>query len=516
MNSQGRIENSVKNSSLGLLSQVVHIVAGLIVRTVFIHYLNAEYLGVNGLFTNILTVLSLAELGFGSAITYNLYKPISTNDKVQIAKYMNLYHDAYRVIGCVVAVLGLCFIPFLENIIHGQSNIEQLTLIYGLFLLNTVFSYLFSYKRSIFNADQKQRVLSFINLIYLLVKSVLQIIVLVRFRSFIVYLSVQIFCTLLENITASVYADRCYPFLKLYSKERLSEQERKNIFRDIKAMIIYKIGGVALNGTDNIIISAFDGLISVGVLSNYSMIVGSIQSLITKITGGLTGSIGNYIAKESKDNCEKLLFNVTFLHYILYGMCFVGCMAVINPFITMWAGDKYVLGFWTVFVFCLNIYIEGMMTPVWTFRTTMGLFTHGRFLPLVTAGINLIVSILLARRMGLIGVLLGTTVSRFLAGIWPAQYIIFHYGLNKDAGRYYAKWIINLFIVCLDIWLISLLSKYLGLSGVAAIIVYGIFAILFFSVSTILVYMRSTELLYTATMLKNFFRSIRKRTVHPS
>ena len=516
MNSQGRIENSVKNSSLGLLAQVVHMVSSLIIRTVFIYYLNTEYLGVNGLFSNILTVLSLAELGFGSAITYNLYKPISENDKVQIAKLMNLYHDAYRVIGCVVAFLGLCLIPFLDYIIHGQSNIEQLTLIYGLFLLNTVLSYFFSYKRSIFNADQRQRVLSIINIIYLLIKSLFQILVLVRFKSFIIYLSVQVLCTVLENITASVYADRCYPFLKLYPTEKLSKQEQKHIFRDIRSMLIYKIGGVALNGTDNIIISAFDGLISVGVLSNYSIIVGGIQALITKITGGLTGSIGNYIAKESKDNCEKLLLKVTFLNYLLYGMCFVGCMAVINPFITIWAGDKYVLGFWTVFVFCLNIYIEGTMTPVWTFRTTMGLFSHGRFLPLVAAGINIIVSILLARRMGLIGVLLGTTFSRFFAGIWPAPYIIYHYGLMKKAGSYYGKWFINLFIVCLDIWLISFLSDHLGLEGVAAIIIYGISAMLIFIVSTILVYMRSTELKYTTTILKRIFRSIRKRSAHAS
>lgn len=516
MNSQGRIENSVKNSSLGLLAQVVHMVSSLIIRTVFIYYLNTEYLGVNGLFSNILTVLSLAELGFGSAITYNLYKPISENDKVQIAKLMNLYHDAYRVIGCVVAFLGLCLIPFLDYIIHGQSNIEQLTLIYGLFLLNTVLSYFFSYKRSVFNADQRQRVLSIINIIYLLIKSLFQILVLVRFKSFIIYLSVQVLCTVLENITASVYADRCYPFLKLYSTEKLSKQEQKHIFRDIRSMLIYKIGGVALNGTDNIIISAFDGLISVGVLSNYSIIVGGIQALITKTTGGLTGSIGNYIAKESKDNCEKLLLKVTFLNYLLYGMCFVGGMAVINPFITIWAGDKYVLGFWTVFVFCLNIYIEGTMTPVWTFRTTMGLFSHGRFLPLVAAGINIIVSILLARRMGLIGVLLGTTFSRFFAGIWPAPYIIYHYGLMKKAGSYYGKWFINLFIVCLDIWLISFLSDHLGLEGVAAIIIYGISAMLIFIVSTILVYMRSTELKYTTTILSRIFRSIRKRSAHAS
>ena len=502
MNSQGRIENSIKNSSLGLLSQIMHLISGMILRTVFIHYLSVEYLGVNGLFSNILTVLSLAELGFGNAIIYHLYKPISVNDRIQIAKLMNLYKKAYCVTGCVVAALGLCIIPFLNSFIHGNDNIEQLKLIYGLFLLNTVLSFFFSYKRTIFNADQKQRVLSLVNILYIIIRSLFQIIVLVKYRSFIVYLSVQIICTLLENITVSVYADRCYPFLRKYSNEKMTKQEQKDVFKDVKALLIYKIGGVALNGTDNIIISAFDGLLSVGVLSNYSMITGGIQALITKITGGLTGSIGNYIAKNNRENYEQLLLKITFLHYILYGLLFVVGMAVLTPFVTIWVGEGYTLNFWVVFVFCLNLYIEGMMSPVWTFRSTMGLFVYGKYVPLVTAGINIVISIILAKFLGLIGVLLGTTISRMCVGIWSAPYIVYHYGFMKKVRRYYIKWLSYLLFACMNVLLTYMFSKLIVLTGVAAIVVYGLFATATFFLSVILVHLKSTEQQYAIMIIK--------------
>ena len=274
---------------------------------------------------------------------------------------------------------------------------------------------------------------------------------------------------------------------------------------------MYKIGGVLLNGTDNIIIGVFDGLISIGVLANYSMITGGIQALIAKTTGGLKGSIGNLIAKEDPQKQEAMLYNITFLNFILYGMCFVGCMGALNPFIRLWAGEEYVLSFWVVFVHCFNIFIEGTMSPVWTFRTTMGLFSYGRFLPLVAAGINLVTSIWLGKNMGLIGVLLGTTISRFCTGIWPAPYIVYHYGFKKKAREYYFKWFRNVFVVFANVGVVFLYSTYLKLNGVAAIFVYGIFAVIIFTLSVIVLYKNAPELKYFIEVAKQVIKKIEKR-----
>lgn len=482
---------------------------GFIVRMFFIRNLRAEYLGVNGLFSNVLTMLSLAELGIGSAIVYNMYKPLAVKDKVQIARLMNLYKNAYRIIGIVVAFLGVCIIPFLKYLVVDAPEIDYLTEIYLMFLLNSVLSYFLAYKKSIFSADQRERVITVFNFIFTLVKNAIQIISLIVFHSFILYLAIQIVCTFIENVMISVYANKCYPFLNQYAKERLSAEERKPIIKNVQALFMYKIGGVLLNGTDNIIISAFDGLISVGLLSNYTMVTGGVQALISKITGGLTGSIGNYIAKEESGKHEEMLMNITFLHFILYGLLFVGSMAILNPFVEIWAGKEYLLDFWIVFVLCLNIYIEGMMNAVWTFRTTMGLFAHGKYLPLMAAAVNLFVSIWFAKYWGLLGVLLGTTVSKAVTAIWPAPYVVYRYGMYRSPIKYYLRWASYFGTTIVVILLVSFIKSKIVLTGIPAILIYGVISVLLFAFVIILFYGKSDEYKYAkGTIIKVFDKLI--------
>ncbi|MBQ8868898.1 MAG: sugar translocase [Oscillospiraceae bacterium] len=510
MNNKGRVENSIKNSSLGIITQVSNILLGLVVRTFFIYNLDKAYLGVNGLFTNVLTMLSLAEMGVGAAIVYNMYKPIANNDYRQIAKLMNLYKKAYSIIGCIVAAIGICLIPFLKYIIKDNAGIKDLTFIYVLYLANTVSSYFFAYKRSIFSADQRDRVLQLFKLISHIARSALQIAVLIVFKSFTLYLAIQIVLTIIENIVISFFADRCYPFLREYKQEKLTKQERKPIFDNIKALFIYKIGSTALDGTANIIISAFDSVVSVGLLSNYTLITGSVQTLLSQITNALTGSVGNFIAKEKSERHEELLNKITFLNFILYGLVFVGSMAVINPFIALWAGGDYVLDFEIVFIHCLNIYIFGMMNSIWTFRSTMGLFVYGKWRPLISAIVNLVVSIWLAKEIGFIGVLLGTTFTRVVTNVWYDPLIVYKYGLNKKPLRYYLKWLVYLVVCIVDILIVKLFAEFITLTGILAIIVYGVIAIVVFAVSVFALFGRTQELKYfinvVRLMLKKYIK----------
>lgn len=511
MNKQGRVENSIKNSSLGIIAQVSNILLGLLVRTFFIYNLDKAYLGANGLFTNVLTMLSLAEMGVGSAIVYNMYKPIANNDYKQIAKLMNLYKKAYSIIGCIVAVIGVCLIPALPYIIKDESGIKDITLIYILYLANTVSSYFFAYKRSIFSADQRDRVLQLFKLLGHIVRSALQIAILIAFKNFILYLIVQIIITVIENIAVSVYADKCYPFLKEYRKENLSKEQRKPIFDNIKALFIYKIGSTALDGTDNIIISSFVSVVSVGLLSNYTLITGSVQAMLSQVTNALTGSVGNFIAKEKEERHEDLLNKITFLNFILYGLVFVGSMAVINPFISLWAGDDYVLEYSVVFIHCLNVYIFGMMNSIWTFRTTMGLFVHGKWRPLISAIINLVVSIWWATKIGLLGVLLGTTFTRVVTNVWYDPLIVYKHGLKKKPFGYYIKWVLYLLVVFINIVLVKYISQLLNLSGIIAIIVYGIIAVVVFAVSVICLFGKTAEFKYLLSTVEKFAKKILRR-----
>lgn len=511
MNKQGRVENSIKNSSLGIIAQVSNILLGLLVRTFFIYNLDKAYLGANGLFTNVLTMLSLAEMGVGSAIVYNMYKPIANNDYKQIAKLMNLYKKAYSVIGCIVAVIGICLIPALPFIIKDESGIKDITLIYILYLANTVSSYFFAYKRSIFSADQRDRVLQLFKLIGHIVRSVLQIAILVIFKDFILYLTIQIILTIAENIAVSIYADKCYPFLKEYKQENLTKEQRKPIFDNIKALFIYKIGSTALDGTDNIIISSFVSVVSVGLLSNYTLITSSVQAMLSQVTNALTGSVGNFVAKEKPERHEELLNKITFLNFILYGLVFVGSMAVVNPFIALWAGKDYVLDYSVVFVHCLNVYIFGMMNSIWTFRSTMGLFVHGKWRPLISAIINLIVSIWWAKAWGLIGVLLGTTFTRVVTNVWYDPLIVYKHGLKKKPYGYYLKWALYLLVVIADTVLVNLILQLLDLSGIIAIIGYGVIAVTVFVLSVLCLFGRTQEFKYLLNTVSAFIKKILHR-----
>ena len=508
MNKKSRLENSFQNTAVGIASQIISTVLGLVVRTVFIRCLNAEYLGVNGLFSNILTMLSLAEMGIGAAIVFNMYKPLVENDQLQIAKLMNLYRNAYTWIGITVAAIGLCLTPFLGSIIRDEPDIPHITLIYLLYLANTVSSYFFAYRRSVFSADQRERVIKAFNIVAIVVRSVFQIVILLVWKSFIGYLLTQIVCTFLENVMISVYADHCYPFLKQYKNERLTKGERGSIFENIKATFIYKFGSVALNGTDNIIISAVNGIASVGLLSNYTLITGSVESFLNIVNHSITGSVGNYIAKEEAETHERLLTNATFVNFLLYGIVFVGSVAVLNPFIKIWAGENYLLPTFVVLVHCFNIYFTGTLATVWTFRSTMGLFKYGKWRPLISAIINIVVSIWWGREFGLIGVLLGTTFTRAVTNLWYDPWIVYKYGLKKAPNVYYIHWLTYFLIVIIDTIGIIALHRFVPCEGLIAILLYGISAVAVFCVSVFVVFHNSNEFKYTMSIIQRVCQKI--------
>lgn len=505
MNTKGRIENSIKNSGFGFIVQVINIVLGFVVRTIFVKYLGSEYLGVNGLFTNILTILSLAELGVSTAIVYNMYKPIANNDYHKIAQLMNLYKKTYSIVGIVVAVFGVILIPFLDYIIKDQPDIDNLKLIYVLYLSNTVLSYFFAYKRSIFSADQNERTLHMFRLVFFIIKSMVQVVILITTGNFILYLLTMIICTFLENVFVSFYSDKQYPFLKQYRKEQLTKEEKQPIFDNIKALFIYKIGGTILDGTDSIIISAFDSVANVGLLSNYTLISGSIQMVLSQMTNSLTGSIGNFIAKEESSRHEGMLRKITFFHFVLYGLVFVGLMSVFNPFIVVWLGRDYVLDEKIVFVHCLNIYIFGMMNPVWSFRTTMGLFVHGKWRPVISAIVNVVISILLVNKIGLIGVLLGTTVTRVVTNVWYDPLVVYKYGLKAKPYKYYLSWFYYLVITIACVVLAYFVNSNININGILGVFINGIVAIVIFAVVVFVTFFKTVEFKYFKQLILTKF-----------
>lgn len=433
-----RLKNSALNFASGFLGRVLAIFLNFIVRTIFIYCLNEAYLSVNGLYSNILTVLSLAELGFGSAMAYRMYAPVAKKDYVKTAALLNFYKHVYAIIGVVIFGLGLCVIPFMDYIIKDKPDVQGLTLYYIIFLLNTVVSYWFaSYKASVFSADQKEYIKINVQNVLTILQSILQIVLLLVFREYLLYLLVQVCCNIFLNIYVAYLVDKKYPELKENKSAKLDSEERKQIIKDAEALVISRFGHVALNGTDNIIISAVVGVLWVGRLSNYTLICDSITGVLCQITAAITGSLGNFFATEDKHAGYKLFKKVEFLNFWLYGFSFIALAILLDPFVQLWAGDHFVLELPISIAIAINFFVAGYMNTLWVFRSTLGLFKQGKFRPLFVAVLNIVLSIVLGKLWGVFGVLFATFLSRAAVNLWFDPIILHKYGFGVSCKPFF-------------------------------------------------------------------------------
>lgn len=463
LNRKSYVKNSSRNFVFGILSQAVNILLKFAVRTVFIKFLGEQYLGINGLYTNVLTILSLAECGFGQAIVFSLYKPIVDDDKEKLNAIMQFFKKTYTIIGLIVLVAGCGLIPFLKYLVTDVTlvNNSELIIYYSLFLADTVASYLFfAYKQSFLIADQRSYLISRYEYITNILKSVVQTVLIICFKAFILYLVTQVGFTLIKNILISRKADRLYPFLNR-SKSSIDKDEKNRIIKDVRALFLSNIGRVALTGTDNLIISSMISTVVVGIYSNYVLIQGSVEMVLTQVFNSIRGSMGHFFANNDKESNYELFNRVDFANFWLFGFSSIALYTLFNPFISLWIGESYCLDDKCVAMICINFYIYGMLQTLWVVRTTAGLFVQGKYRPLISAVINLVVSILLAKPLGLFGVLLGTFVSRLGVNGWYDPYIIFKHGFNKKPYKYYGNYVLRAMIVVLVSALLQFLKEYI-------------------------------------------------------
>ena len=420
-----------------MIGQGVGFVISFIARIFFIRTLGREYLGLNGLFTNVLTILSLAELGVGEAITFSLYKPLADNDTKKCTMLMQLYKKVYTVIGFAILIIGLCLTPFLPLIIKNMPDIPYINLIYALFVVNTAVSYFFSYKRNLIIADQKRYIATFYRYLAHAVFTFLEIIYLVLFKNYIGYLLIMIAATLADNIMVSRKADKMYKFLKTEKEIPLDPESKDKIIKNTRAMMMHKVGNVVVNSTDNILLSMFVSLDSVGLYSNYFFITNALNSVTTHVFNSLTASVGNLFATSDNKNAYRVFREVYFLDYFMYSFIAVSLLCLFNPFIELWVGSDYLFSFDIVCIIVINFYITGMRKAVLTFREASGLFYKDRWKAVFEAIINLVSSIILAIYFGTFGVFLGTFISSITVCVWVEPLVLYKYGFKVKLIEYF-------------------------------------------------------------------------------
>lgn len=499
-----RIKKSLTNIMTGLVGQLFLTITGFITRTVFISQLGSTYLGISGLFTNVLTILSFAELGIGQAIVFSLYKPIAENDQEKICSLMDLYTKVYRILFFVVLILGFAILPFLPYIIADIDAVPHIKIIYCMYVANSAFSYLFSYRSSFITATQNNHIINIFNILSSVLLSISQIATLYLFKNYFVYLSLQTGFGVLTNFVIYEYSNKKFPFLKQKNIKPLPKEELNDIKKNVGALIIYKIGSIALNSTDNIIISAFIGIKTVGYYSNYLLLEVSVRGVLTTIFSNLTASIGN-LNKSDTDERKHFIFNVINLAtFWFYGVCSVCLLICMTPFIKVWIGEEYLLSFPVVAMMCANFYVAGMLFSSFNYRQTMGLFTKGKLRPIISAIINLVVSITLAPVLGLTGVFIGTIVARLTTNAWYDPYLVFKYGLKKSPAKYFIDYIIKALILVTTALLCLFVTNYIPDINILTVLLKAIVTFVISNAVILTINFKTKEFKYLLDIVKNF------------
>ena len=510
MNQNSRTSNVIRNVIGGVGGQLFTSILAFVCRTFFIKLLSAEYLGVNGLFANILSLLSLAELGIGPAIVFSMYKPIKDNDEEKVAKLMNFYKKAYRIIALVVAICGLALVPLLPFLIKDTSNIENLNLIFVLILSNTAVSYLLAYKGSMLNADQKAYVSVIFRNLFAVVQNVAQIVVLIITQNFILYLVVQIITTFLANLVQAIYVNKKYPFLVKYKKLKIDKQEQKGIMKNVRGMMLHKVGGYVLNGTDSLLISKFVGIIVVGIYSNYLMIINLIKGFVSQLTGATSASVGNLIASETKEKSYKVFNSMFFVYTWIYSFCFICFWVIFQPFITLWIGKDYLLDDLVLFIVLFNFLLNGMQECINTFTSATGLFWETRNKPILECVINLGVSILLAYYIGLPGVFIGTLAS-FISTFWINPVLVFKRQFNQKVVKYFLRMILYVLITLGFAFGINYaLGLILTGNMLVSVVVRVLVCLVVPNALWILIFFKTQEFDYCKTLIKSVLKKFKK------
>lgn len=508
-----RSKKSIKNLFFAVGGNVINILITFISRTFFIKLLGNEYLGINGLFSNILTLLSLAELGVGASITYCLYKPLANREINKIKSLMNFYKKAYMTIGIIIIALGILIMPFIEYFISEVPSIDNLQFIFLLFVINTASSYLFSYKKAIISADQNNYIVSIYQYTAFLIQNIGQIIILYITRNFILYLIMQILVTVLHNIFISKKADKLYPFLKDKNSEKLDIRTFNLIKKNVSAMIFHKIGSMVVNSTDNILISKLISIKSVGIYSNYSLLINAINGMLVQVFSVLTPSIGHLNSTESNEKIFDTFKNILFVNFWIYSFSSICLANLINPFIEIWIGNSMKLQNEVVLVLIINFYLSGMRRTTLSFRDALGLYWYDRYKPIAECIINLIASIILANKYGIIGIFMGTTISTLATSFWIEPLILYKYGFKKNTDELleFFKTIFKYTIVLLIVLLINfIICSYIVLYPLIEFIIKLFICIIIPNLIFIILFKNYKEFTWIIEILENNMKIIKK------
>ena len=464
-------KNTMRGAISGVFNKVIVTIFPFIMRTIMIYYMGTQYLGLSSLFASILNMLSLAELGFGTALVYSMYKPIAENNTKAICALLGLYKKIYRIIGTVIFLFGLGITPFLRYMISGDIPADiNIYVLFWIYLINTVASYfLFAYKNSLLAAFQRNDISNNVSTVLTSMEYIIQIVLVIIFKNYYCYAIVFPVFTILGNIVRAIIVDRKYP--QYFCDGNVDKIEKKDIYKRTFALASHKIGNTISTSFDSLVVSAFLGLSSVGVFGNYNYIVTTIMALIWIVYFSMTAGIGNRMNLNSrKENYKEFLAMSRFNNVI---SCWAtGCMLFLyQPFMKLWAGENNLLGVKTAIIFSIYFYIYQSRKVVLVYKDAAGIWREDQWKPIVGALFNLILNISLVQIIGINGVILSSILSFVVVEIPWETYVLVKGYFHENVGIYVKKQIKDM-ILCLPVWLfLGILCSLVNISALPEIII---------------------------------------------
>jgi O-antigen/teichoic acid export membrane protein len=507
-----RTNNSLKNIFISILSQVVFVLLGFISRKIFLDSLGADYLGVNGLLTNVLSIMALVESGIGISIVYNLYKPLAEDDRNKIIGLVQLYKKAYSILAIIIMIISFILYPILGHLMKNGSSISHLSIIYFLFVAKNMISYLNAHRLSLINADQKGYVLARVNLIIQVTTTLGRIIILLVTKNYILYLAIELLLYTIQNIINGKIVNKKYPYIKTKEKYNIDKDIKENLMKNVKAMFLHNIGGYLVFGTDNILISSFINIATVGLYSNYTMIIQQLSALVSPILGGVGASVGNLIATESS-NKNYSIFKVSFLvNFWIYSFCVIFLFNLLEPFISWWLGKQYLVNNLAFIFILINFYLDGMRTSISTFKIKAGLFVQDKYAPLIEGGINLISSLILLRIYGLAGIFMGTTISTITTILWTQPLIVYKNVFKESVWLYFKRYGYFACVTLITCFIVSNVCNTLIIGhNFMSLVIRGIICVILPNLIYLSIFYKSEEFKYIKAVLGNLKSRLKEK-----
>lgn len=460
-----KTKNSIRGIIAGGINRVVGIVMPFVLRTVMINALGKEYLGLNSLFASILSVLSLAELGFGSAMVYSMYNPIATKDNAKLCELLNLYRKIYRIIGCVIFCVGICLIPFLDTLTSGECPQDvNLYILYIICLINTTITYFFGgYRSSVLIAHQRRDCVDIVNTINYVLFYPLQIVLLLITKNYYIYTLIIPVMSITSNLMNAYAAKKMYP--NIFPEGKIRYEEKQAIYKNVGALFVQRIGTTISKSLDSIIISSFLGLAQLAIYSNYYYIFSSVESIAVIVFNSMTAGIGNALITKSLHENKYLFKKLLMLTGWGAGWCSICLLCLYQPFIELWAGETYLLNISSVICFSIYFYINLWRRNVQMFKDAYGLWNQDKFKPLIGGFINLVCNVVLVKYWGINGVIVSTIVSYVLIEMPWETIVLFRSYFKSGLKEYTYSSIKQMVITCIIAGITYSICTLVGKSG---------------------------------------------------